>query len=330
MTSPVDATDERVEVVVPPAAVGERLDRFLGGLPAVGTRSRAQQLLLAERVTVDGRARRASYTLRGGERVVALVPPPPPSTLLAEALPLSVLFEDAHLVALDKAPGMVVHPAPGARTGTVVNALLHRLGALEGGDPARPGIVHRLDRDTSGVLVVARTPRAHEYLARQFRKRTLSKRYVAVVHGRLAPARGTVDRAIARDVVDRKRMRVVREGGRAAVTRWEVLEYLPGATLVALVPETGRTHQLRVHLASLGHPIAADRVYGGDRLRTAGVSARVAAVLGACPRQALHAEALRFRHPGSGEAMEIAAPWPADLRALVEGLRALGGGHDPA
>jgi 23S rRNA pseudouridine1911/1915/1917 synthase len=319
----VDVADQRVDVVVPPSAVGERLDRYLGALPAIGTRSRAQQLILAGLVEVDGRARRASYTLRGGEHLVAVVPAPPPSTMLPEALPLTVLFEDAHLVALDKAPGMVVHPAPGSRTGTVVNALLHRLGALEGGDPSRPGIVHRLDRDTSGVLVVARTPRAHEHLARQFRKRTLSKRYVAVVHGRLSPATGVVDRPIARDVVDRKRMRVVREGGRAAVTRWEVLEYLPGATLVALAPETGRTHQLRVHLASLGHPIVADRVYGGDRPRR-GVAPAVAAVLAACPRQALHAESLRFRHPATGEPMEVRAEWPADLRALVEGLRRIG------
>lgn len=326
----MDARDERVEVVVPPAAVGERLDRFLGGVPAIGTRSRAQQLILAERVTVDGRPRRASYALRGGERIVARVPPPPPSTLLPEALPLAVLHEDAHLVGLDKAPGMVVHPAPGARTGTVVNALLHRLGVLEGGDPARPGIVHRLDRDTSGVLVVARTPRAHEHLARQFRKRTLSKRYVAVVHGRLTPARGTIDRPIARDTTERKRMRVVREGGRAAVTRWEVLEALPGATLVALFPETGRTHQLRVHLAALGHPIVGDRVYGGDRVRRSGLPPDAAAALAACPRQALHAERLRFRHPATGDPMELEAPWPADFRALVDGLRGAARKADPA
>lgn len=326
----MDAADERVEAQVPATAKGERLDRFVGALPAVGTRSRAQQLILAGRVHVDGRARRASYALRGGERIVAEVPPPPPSTLLPEALPLSVLWEDAYLVALDKAPGMVVHPAPGARTGTVVNALLHRLGALEGGDPARPGIVHRLDRDTSGVLVVARTPRAHEHLSRQFRTRTLSKRYVAVVRGRLAPATGIVDRPIARDAAFRKRMRVVREGGRVAVTRWEVLEHYPGATLVALAPETGRTHQLRVHLASLGHPIVGDAVYGGDRGRWSGPDA-VAAVLAACPRQALHAESLRFRHPGTGEPMEVRAPWPADLQALVDGLRrAAVRGRDPA
>src|SRR5262249_30688863 len=194
-----------------------------------------------------------------------------------EALPVTVLYEDADVLAIDKPPGMVVHPAPGARRGTLVNALLHRLGSLAGvGEPERPGIVHRLDRDTSGVLLVARSARALEALARQFRERTVEKRYFAVVRGRLEPEAGVIDRPIGRHPHERKRMSVRSRRGRPAVTRWQVVERLPGATVVRLAPETGRTHQLRVHLAAAGHPIVGDAVYGARRGRPAADAAGVA------------------------------------------------------
>ncbi len=310
----------RVVVAVPPDAAGMRLDRFLATLPALGTRSRAKALVDDGLVSVDGKPRKAAHPLRSGERVSVTLPPPEPASVEAEALPLAVLYEDAHLLAIDKPPGMVVHPAPGARRGTVVNALLHHLGTLEGvGDPGRPGIVHRLDRDTSGVLLVARTPQALEGLAKQFRDRTLSKRYVAVVHGVVQPSAGVIDQAIGRHPRHRQQMSIRARGGRAAVTRFEVVERFPGASLLRLEPRTGRTHQLRVHLAALGHPIVADRLYGGRGRR--GLPAAVLAALDACPRQALHAESLAFTHPVTGQPILIRAPLPTDLATLLGTLR---------
>jgi 23S rRNA pseudouridine1911/1915/1917 synthase len=298
-----------------------RLDRFLATLPELGTRSRAKGLLDDGRVSVDGLTRKPGHAVRPGERVAITVPPPEPSGVEPEALPLVVLYEDAHLLAIDKPPDMVVHPAPGARRGTVVNAVLHRLGALPGvGEPERPGIVHRLDRDTSGVLLVARTAQALEGLARQFRDRTIAKRYVAVVHGSVRGAGGVIDQPIGRHPRERQRMSV-RARGRAAVTRFEVVERFAGATLLRLAPETGRTHQLRVHLAALGHPIVGDRVYGGRGRAGAGTPQAVAGVLTAFPRQALHAKSLAFAHPVSGASLRVTAPLPDDLRRLVEALR---------
>jgi 23S rRNA pseudouridine1911/1915/1917 synthase len=310
---------DRLVLVVPPAGAGLRLDRFLAGAPAVGTRSRAKQLIDAGHVHVDGVARKGAHVLRAGAQLEVTLPPPQPLGVEPEARPLTILYEDADLLAIDKPPGLVVHPAPGARRGTLVNALAHYLGPWTGtGDPERPGIVHRLDRDTSGVLLVARTPAALEALARQFRERTVEKQYVAIVRGHLSRASGVIDRPIGRHPRERKRMSVRSRRGRAAVTRWSVLERLRNATLVRLVPETGRTHQLRVHLAALGHPVVGDPVYGRAR-GTRGTS-------GDFPRQALHAERIRFRHPTTGSELVITSPLPADLRALLAALRQAGGG----
>jgi len=308
-------------VQVPPGAEGLRLDRFLATVPELGKRSRAKSLIDGGLVRVDGTPRKSAHVLRDGQEIAVAVPPPEPAGVAAEPLPLVVLYEDAHLLAIDKPPGIVVHPAPVARHGTVVNALLHRLGALDGvGNPERPGIVHRLDRDTSGVLLVARTPQALAGLARQFHDRTLAKRYVAVVHGVVRAPAGVIDQAIGRHPQERKRMSVRARRGRTAVTRYEVVERFRGATLLRLAPETGRTHQLRVHLASLGHPIIADRLYGGGR-RAAGA---IAAALEACPRQALHAESIAFAHPATGAPVVVRSPLPADLEALLGALRRIG------
>lgn len=312
---------ERVVVRVPPGAAGGRLDRFLATVAPVGSRSRAKHLIEAGRVRVDGRCRKAADIVRGGWRVEIDLPPPEPLDVEPEPVRLAVLYEDADVLAIDKPPGMVVHPAPGARRGTLVNALVHRLGRLAGvGAPDRPGIVHRLDRETSGVLLVARNVAALEGLARQFRARTIEKTYLAVVRGALEPVAGRIDRAIGRHARDRKRMSVRSPRARSAVTSWRVVERLGGASLVRLAPETGRTHQLRVHLAALGHPIVGDAVYGsrrGGRVGLPGV---------AFPRQALHAETIRFDHPTTGARTLVRAPIPADLRQLLAALRQVGGG----
>jgi 23S rRNA pseudouridine1911/1915/1917 synthase len=308
----------RLELTAPAAAAGLRLDRFVAGAPGVGTRSQAKQLIDAGRVRVDGVRRKTAHLRRGGERVDVELPAPEPLAVEPEAIPLTVLYEDDDLLAIDKPPGMVVHPAPGARRGTLVHALAHRLGALpSAGAPERPGIVHRLDRDTSGVLLVARTYAALDTLARQFRERSVEKRYLAVVRGHLSGASGTIDRPIGRHRRERKRMSVRGVRSRPAVTRWTTLERLPGATVLRLAPETGRTHQLRVHLAAIGHPIVGDRVYGARRTARGGGPPGFA-------RQALHAEEIGFTHPSSGARLTIRAPVPADMQQLIETLRQAG------
>jgi 23S rRNA pseudouridine1911/1915/1917 synthase len=300
-------------VIVPPDAAGQRLDRIVAAAPGVGTRSQAKQLIDAGRIAVDGVPRKAAHVVRGGERIEIEPLPPPARTIEPEDVPLVVLYEDADLLAVDKPAGMVVHPAPGARRGTLVHALAHRFGALGGVGPAeRAGIVHRLDRDTSGVILVARTPAALEGLARQFRERTVEKRYVALVRGHLARAKGTIDRPIGRHPRERKRMSVHSRRPRSALTRYEVVERLPGSTLVRLFPKTGRTHQLRVHLAALGHPIVGDKVYGRGRC---------AAPLAPFPRQALHAEEIRFLHPRTGVPLVVRAPLAKDVEELLAAVR---------
>jgi 23S rRNA pseudouridine1911/1915/1917 synthase len=298
---------------------GGRLDRFVAELPAVGTRSQAKRLIDAGRVRVDGVVRKSSFPLRVGSEVAVELFDAPEAAIVPEPLPLVVLYEDQDLLAVDKPPGLVVHPAPGWRSGTLVHALAHRLGGLaDVGAPDRPGIVHRLDRDTSGVILVAKTAAAHRHLARQFRDRHVDKRYLAVVRGRVSAPSGVVDRPIGRHAHERKRMSVHSPRGRPAVTRWAVLERFSGATLLRVQPETGRTHQIRVHLAAIGHPIVGDPVYG---VRRRGGAA--AGPLAAFPRQALHAEEIRFRLPTGGAPIAIVAPLPADLEQLVAALRQL-------
>jgi len=222
-----------------------------------------------------------------------------------------VLHEDALVIAINKAPGMVVHPAPGRWHGTLVNALLHRWGRLPSRDDARPGIVHRLDRDTSGVMIIARTPAALDHLARQFHDRTVAKRYLAVVRGVVRHDELVIDAPIGRHPIERKKMSTRTRRGRAARTRVRVLERFAAATLVEAAPETGRTHQIRVHLAARGHPIVGDALYGGTR---AGRSPAIA-------RQALHAASLEVTHPESGVRLRLTAPlWP-DLAQLLASLR---------
>jgi 23S rRNA pseudouridine1911/1915/1917 synthase len=295
-------------VTVDERGARQRLDRYLATLGRWGSRSQVQRLIESGRVRLDGHAAKAGAVLRRGQ-TIAVEPGPPPlaAGVEAEEIPLEVLYEDQWLLVINKPAGLVVHPAPGHWRGTLVSALLyHWRGPRPGLDPMRPGIVHRLDKDTSGALVIAKDPTTLADLGTQFRTREVEKQYIAFVWGRLRRQSGTIAEPIGRNPTHRKRM-AVRHGGREAITSFEVCEYLDGVTMLRLFPKTGRTHQIRVHLAAIGHPIVGDAVYGRGRVRASGASIQ---------RQALHAERIAFRHPHTGSRLSVAAPLPADLVAL--------------
>jgi 23S rRNA pseudouridine1911/1915/1917 synthase len=312
------AENRTIEWVAGPEQAGERLDRAvterLDGL----SRSYAASLVESGAVRVNGVAvSKPAHKVKSGDEVAVDMPAPRPSTVEAEQIPLSVVYEDADLLVIDKPAGMVVHPAPGHSGGTLVNALLAHVPGIEldMGDEARPGIVHRLDKDTSGLIVVAKRRSAHDALSRQMAGRTMLKEYLAVVAGTPRPPQGVVDAPIARDPRDRQRMAVV-AGGRRARTRYAVEEPLQGFSLVRATLETGRTHQIRVHLASIGHPVLGDPVYGKRTLKDA-------ARLG-LRRQFLHAHRLGFTLPSSGEWREFVSPLPEDLAGVLERLENAG------
>ena len=303
------------EAAAGPAAAGRRLDEVVAEL--AGT-SRAQAARWAGDglVRVDGRPRPKSHRLHGGEYLAWTPPPDPPAGgPVAEDRPLAVRYEDDRLLVVAKPPGLVVHPGPGHATGTLVNALLGRPRtslSAGGGAADRPGIVHRLDKDTSGLLLVAKDDATHTALTRDLAAHRVERRYLALVQGRLPAETGTVDAPIARHPRDRKRMAVV-DGGRPAVTHWKVLETFPAVQLVEATLETGRTHQVRVHLASLRHPLAGDPTYGADPT--------LATRLGLA-RPFLHAWHLAFTHPADGHRVELTEPLPDDLQAVLDRLRA--------
>jgi 23S rRNA pseudouridine1911/1915/1917 synthase len=291
---------------------GRRLDHFLQEQLPGYSRSRLQEWIKAGRVLVNGRPERASHPLREGD--VLEVEPAAPTPLAAspEDIPLRILYEDADVIAIDKPAGMVVHAGAGVRDGTLVNALLHRFGSLstQGGE-LRPGIVHRLDRYTSGVLLVAKHDAAHRSLAGQFADRRVRKIYLALVHGSVEPDHARIDKPIARDPVRRVRMTARLAHGRSAWSEYRVLRRFANFTLLEVRIGTGRTHQIRVHLSSIGHPVAGDRLYGAP-----------AQVPGREPlgRYFLHAASIQFEQPTSGELVEVSAPLPADLEEWMVGL----------
>jgi len=300
---------------------GRRLDQFLvAQLPDV-SRSRLQQLIESSQITVDGHPAKAALKLRGDETVTLLGPPqPPPLRAMAEDIALDVVYEDEQVAVINKPAGMMVHAGAGAsdaarNRGTLVNALLHRFGAVSAGaDALRPGIVHRLDKQTSGLVVVAKTDAAHRGLANQFAERAVHKTYIALLHGWLKQDSGTVRSAIGRDL--KRRTRMVAGRGRSAVTHYSVLKRIDGGlgkfTLVEVKIETGRTHQIRVHMASLGHPVVGDTLYGAAaKLRG---RSGTTATLG---RNFLHAAAIEFRHPASGRPIRLEAALPAELEELL-------------
>jgi len=287
---------------------GERLDVFLSRAVAGLSRSQARRLIDDGLVTVDGAPERPSYRLPAGARVAATIPPAQEAEPAAERLPLTVIYQDEDVIVVDKPPGLTVHPAPGHPSGTLVNALLALAPELaDVGDRIRPGIVHRLDRDTSGLLVVARNERARAGLSRQLKQREVSKTYLALVKGLPEPPQGTIEAPIGRHPRNRKKMAVV-AGGREAETRYRLREEIDGFALLEVEPVTGRTHQIRVHLAAIGHPVVGDATYGKRSEIVA--------------RQFLHAWRLAFDLPSSGRRVEFESPLPADLRAALARLRA--------
>jgi 23S rRNA pseudouridine1911/1915/1917 synthase len=300
---------------------GARLDRFLGDAQPALSRARWQALIAAGDVQVDGQPARASLRLRAGQRVSARIPAAVPALPQPEDLPLTVRHADAQLLVIDKPAGLVVHPGAGRSSGTLVNALLHHVRDLSGvGGVLRPGIVHRLDRDTSGLLVVAKDDVTHRALARQFAAREVRKEYLAIVLGVPARASGRIERPIGRDPQRRLAMAVDVPRARAARTDWRIEERLDGAALLRIRLHTGRTHQIRVHLAALGHPVAGDATYGGRRAPAARqASARDA--LSALRRTALHSALLGFTHPATGLPCEFESALPPELLALVAALR---------
>ena len=288
----------------------QRLDAFLASSLDGLTRSQATRLIESGEVAVDGRAVSKSYKLAGGEDIAVTLPEPEPVEAVPQDIPLDVVYEDADVIVVNKPSGMVVHPAPGHPDGTLVNALLyHCAGTLSGiGGALRPGIVHRIDRDTSGLIIAAKNDAAHQYLSAQLADHTLARTYECIVVGKLREDRGTVDAPIARHPTDRKRMAVV-AGGREAVTHWEVIARYPGYTHVRCRLETGRTHQIRVHMAYIGHPILGDTVYGAKK--------EVPGLTGQC----LHAVGLRFLHPRTHEVVELSCPLPDEFTRMLQKIR---------
>lgn len=309
---------------VRPDADGLRLDKWLADTAPELSRSRLKTLIEAGQVTLDGATiEDASMRVKPGQVATVNVPEASTAEPQPQPLPLSILYEDEHLIVIDKPPGMVVHPAPGSPDGTLVNALLFHCGStLSGiGGVRRPGIVHRIDKDTSGLMVVAKNDTAHQGLAVQFAERTLERAYYAVVWGSPMPPRGEVEGNIGRSPANRQKMAVVKRGGKTALTRYRVIRrYLDSvASLIECRLATGRTHQIRVHMAHIGHTLIGDPLYGNQRRRK-GVPAAIAPTLEAFPRQALHAYLLGFTHPYTGQHLRFTSPMPEDMCDLIEAL----------
>ncbi len=286
---------------------GKRLDLFLHDRLPEFSRARIQEWIKTGRVRVSGAGRKSSYELRGGETVEVEPSAPPPLKAVAEDLPLEILYEDQDVIAVNKPAGIAVHAGAGIRSGTLVNRLVHHFGALsKAGGELRPGIVHRLDKNTSGVLLVARTDSAHHALAAQFSTRTVEKVYLALVRGSMKTEHGRITSKISRDPAHRTRMTAKLGEGRAALTEWEVLQRWPEFTLLRVRIGTGRTHQIRVHLSAIGHPVAGDRLYG--------------APADSSGRFFLHARRIAFNSPGTGERIVVEAPLPPELEDWIRRL----------
>lgn len=313
------------DFVVVAEEAGERLDRVVAARCSDLSRTRVQELIEASKILVDGRAAKGSRRLRGGERVTVEVQPRPPVRAEAESIPLDILYEDADVVAVNKPAGMTVHAGAGNSRGTLVNALLGRGQSLsQGGDALRPGIVHRLDKDTSGIILVAKNDAAHAKLGEDFRQRAVKKTYIALVHGLLKQEHGRIDFAIGRDPKRRVRMTARRSAllanAREARTDWRALVRIDTATLLEVQLHTGRTHQIRVHFSALRHPVVGDTLYGAPPKMSVGK-----VTLPALGRNFLHAAKLGFTQPRTGSWIELRAPLPPQLRVFIQQLSAAAG-----
>src|SRR5215213_4004606 len=308
--SPPEAeSDGLVELRPARDDLGARLDRYVADQLPDLSRGTVQTLIESGHVRVDGQLRKPKFRMTPGEVVSVEIPPPQIDEILPDPIPLTVLYEDADVIVINKPAGMVVHPAPGHPRGTLANALLAHVPGISVGGSQRPGIVHRLDKDTSGLIVAAKTDRGRTALVTQWESRSVEKTYLALVSGSVADEEATIDAPIGRDPKNRQRMAVLRSG-RTAVTRFHVVERFPSATLLELSIETGRAHQIRVHLAFIGHPVLGDQIYGKARPKDSELD-----------RQFLHASGLAFRLP-DGAALRLESPLPDDLRAVLDRLRA--------
>jgi 23S rRNA pseudouridine1911/1915/1917 synthase len=322
---PENDTAENLTFAVGDEDAGTRLDRFLATRAGELSRTRIQELIAEGRVSVNGVVTKPSHRVESGEKIAIEVPESEGSDIVPEEMPLDVLYEDDDLAVVNKPAGIAVHPGAGESSGTLVSALLYRFGTLSAiGGPRRPGIVHRLDKGTSGALVIARTDEAHRGLVEQFQERLIEKTYVALLHGKMREQSGRIELPVARDLRRRTRMTTRRRDGRTARTDWAAKLFLGAFTLIEADLHTGRTHQLRVHFSSLGFPVIGDALYGAPRIET--VHGTQLPDLG---RNFLHAARIRFAHPITGEPLDVRAPLPAELKVYIDALgRALSA--DPA
>lgn len=310
-----------MELTYPADQAPERLDLFISRQVPELTRSAVQRLIDAGLITVNGAPPRPSLKLKGDERIIIEIPPPAPAVPEAEEIPLAILYEDGDLIVVDKAAGMSVHPGAGTPAGTLVNALLAHCDDLSGiGGEIRPGIVHRIDKDTTGVIVVAKNDRSHLGLANQFKEHTIKRVYVALVYGSPKTDKGRIESVIGRHPTDRKKMSGSARHGRHAVTHWKVIGRYGAVTAVELRLETGRTHQIRVHLSEAGFPLLGDPVYGGSGRINNLQDAKLRALIRELGRQALHARTLGFIHPATGQYLEFSSPLPEDMARIIAHL----------
>ncbi len=308
-------------ITVPEEGQGERLDAFLASAIAELTRSAAQRLIEQGLVRVDGKEVRSSHKLSNGEEITISIPPPEPSAAMPEDMPLNILYEDADIIVVNKPAGLTVHPGAGISSGTLVNGLLGHCKDLSGiGGEIRPGIVHRIDKDTTGILVAAKNDAAHQGLSAQFSEHTVKRVYYALVFGSPKTDKGRIEGEIGRHPADRKKMSGSARHGRHAVTHWKVLARYDGATLLKLRLETGRTHQIRVHLSEAKHPLLGDSVYGGDARLGNLKDAKLKSLIRDLGRQALHAKTLGFIHPSSNEYIELDSDLPEDMQRIIDYL----------
>ncbi|MEE8349873.1 MAG: RluA family pseudouridine synthase [Acidobacteriota bacterium] len=310
---------ERITLTVEPDESGHRLDRFLSHKLEQYSRSVLQRWIESGHVMVQGKTSKAKHKVQPGEEVVIVPPPPEPVQLVPEAIPFKIVYEDDILVVVDKPAGLVVHPGTGNRQGTLANALLYHFQTISRSGTIRPGIVHRLDKSTSGLMVVAKNDQAHELLARQFKDREIEKRYLALVFGRPREASGVIDVPLGRDPFARTKISTRSRRARTALTRYETIRDYPDLTYVRVYPHTGRTHQIRVHFQHLGHPVVGDETYGGKAIQGIRDSGLVDSIQ-ALKRYFLHAEFLAFTHPDTGEKVSFVAELPEELAEFLQGL----------